>query len=667
MELPDIEHISALQTELSNLTGLYISLYGEKGNIILPPCNENALLSAVRSSSKGMEIYHAFFKDSIKKVIQRNDVSMFTGPAGEHHFFFPVRAGNSVFVVAGGGVFLSQQDFEHFIQRECQQYSLFPRQIKSFDLRGIIRGHTDILDNARHMQSLFSLTFRGLSKSIRHEKRFRLMKTMLSLISDINLEARSDEIYDILTDTILFFFNADSISVMIRENSAFIPVKTAGRMKDTLHSLQMKVTGILSEVVEKKIALYSDSVIDILRLGLHDDVISIHVFPVIYGEEVSGLLCIFNSEINKQDEDIISELCRIAGFIFRLAELQRTYARYIREINILTTATERINPVKEPDMLYETILETSVHLAGAEKGSLMLMEDETSCLTVKAAKGINKRLLSEIRIKSGEGIAGQVFREGMPLLVDDIETDEKFLTPRRTKYRTGSFMSIPLKVGDKTIGVLNISDKITGEVFSGEDLVLLRSFASYATIALERSTYYSLAEHLRELSITDSLTGLFNRRYFEERFYEELHRSTRHNLSFSLAMLDIDDFKQFNDTEGHLAGDELLKSVAHIAKESLRVIDVIARFGGEEFAVIMPQTDREEALLVAERIRQSIKEQILCTWNSFPRDAVTITIGISTFPHDGKDRKELIRNADKALYAGKMSGKDKTVVWGVER
>ncbi len=81
----------------------------------------------------------------------------------------------------------------------------------------------------------------------------------------------------------------------------------------------------------------------------------------------------------------------------------------------------------------------------------------------------------------------------------------------------------------------------------------------------------------------------------------------------------------------------------------------------------MPQTDREEALLVAERIRQSIKEQILCTWNSFPRDAVTITIGISTFPHDGKDRKELIRNADKALYAGKMSGKDKTVVWGVER
>jgi diguanylate cyclase (GGDEF)-like protein len=315
-------------------------------------------------------------------------------------------------------------------------------------------------------------------------------------------------------------------------------------------------------------------------------------------------------------------------------------------------------------MLYDAIVDLSVHLIGAERGSLMLIEDSASYLTIKAARGINKLLLKEIRIKPGEGIAGRVFKEGVPLIVDDIESNEKVLLKKRPNYKTSSFISIPLKAGEKIIGVFNISDKITGEIFSEEDMSILQSFLSYASLALERSMYYSLAGHLRELSITDALTGLFNRRYFEERFFEELQRSERHNLSFSLAMMDIDDFKLFNDTEGHLAGDEVLKHIANIAKDCLRVIDIIARFGGEEFAVIMPQTEKTEAFLVAERIRKSIKEQLPITWKVFPKDMITITIGVAAFPSDGKDRVELIRNTDRALYKGKMEGKDKTVVWG---
>jgi diguanylate cyclase (GGDEF)-like protein len=168
---------------------------------------------------------------------------------------------------------------------------------------------------------------------------------------------------------------------------------------------------------------------------------------------------------------------------------------------------------------------------------------------------------------------------------------------------------------------------------------------------------------LRELSITDPLTGLFNRRYFEERFLEELHRSDRHGLTFSLAMIDIDDFKLFNDSEGHLAGDEVLKCIANIAKDCLRVSDVIARFGGEEFVVIMPQTMKNEALQVTERIRNTVKEQLPCSWRIFPQDTITVSIGIATYPSSGNDRKELIRNADRALYKAKMEGKDRSVLW----
>jgi diguanylate cyclase (GGDEF)-like protein len=405
--------------------------------------------------------------------------------------------------------------------------------------------------------------------------------------------------------------------------------------------------------------------LDILKMGLSEEITSVYLFPVITQENVTGILVIFNSPLSREDADIIFELSRIAGLMFRVAEAHNLYDRRLSDIDILNIAANRLNRIKEPEILYESIVDTSVHLTDADRCSLMLLEDDdTRYLTVKAAKGINKRLMKEIRIKAGEGIAGRVFQDGKPLMMEDIGKSGGIQTRKNANYRTGSFICLPLKIGEKTIGVLNISDKATGEYFSEEDLALLRSFASYASIALERSIYYSLADYLRELSITDPLTGLFNRRYFEERFFEELQRSERHNLTFSFAMIDIDDFKLFNDTEGHLAGDEILRNISNIAKESLRVIDIIARFGGEEFAVIMPQTDKEEAFLVAERIRTSVREKMSGTWKSFPKEVITVSIGVASFPYDGHESKELINNADKALYLAKKQGKDRTISHG---
>jgi diguanylate cyclase (GGDEF)-like protein len=156
---------------------------------------------------------------------------------------------------------------------------------------------------------------------------------------------------------------------------------------------------------------------------------------------------------------------------------------------------------------------------------------------------------------------------------------------------------------------------------------------------------------------------LFNRRYFNERLFEELERGIRYDYVFSLAIFDLDDFKLFNDTEGHLAGDEVLRAVAEISKESLRSIDIISRFGGEEFSIIMPQTDRDEALLVAERVRKNIRDLMPVRWKVFPHERITVSIGLATFPTDGKDANTLIRNVDKALYKAKLTGKDRTVPW----
>jgi diguanylate cyclase (GGDEF)-like protein len=489
------------------------------------------------------------------------------------------------------------------------------------------------------------------------------MKTILSLISNINPEKQAAEIYDILTDIPMFLFNANSVAAMVANNGVFEPKRTSGKLQEHLQDVSFRMTGVIAEVIEKRQPFYSESMLEILNLGFNNMVTSLYLFPVISDGRVTGLLNIVNTELCQEDADIIMEMCRIAGNVFRCIELQEIYSKSVKETDIIKVAASRLIPVKDPGMLCEAILDTSVHLAEAEKGSVMLVDEDASCLTIKAAKGLNKRIFGDVKIKSGEGVAGWVFREGVPLVMDHIEENNHGF-PKRYRYRTSSFISIPLRLGEKTIGVLNISDKITGGVFSEEDMILLRSFASYAAIALERSNYYSLAGQLKELSITDSLTGIFNRRYFEERFFEELHRSERHNLSFSLAMLDIDDFKLFNDTEGHLAGDEVLKAVSNITKECLRISDVLARFGGEEFIIIMPQTEKMEAFAVAERIRQSIREQATCGGHAFQKKCITVSIGVATFPSDGKERKELIRNSDKALYRAKMEGKDRTVLWG---
>lgn len=662
MEYLDIDTLSSLQNHLAKLTGLYLSLYGERGNLIMPPVNENKLLSSLKALSKGRDEYHDFVKKNIEKALQRTDISFLKGPGEQYHFFIPIRIETSAFIVVGGGVFVSAADYDTFAKTAGAAYGFMPDQQKALLQEMTIKDYAELQDTARYIRSIFSLGLQSSYKGTFLEKRYRLMKTVFSLISEIQLEKQAAEIYDIMVDMILFLFNAESIAVMIRDNTVFKPYKSAGKFRDHLQSLPLKTTGLIAEVVDKQKPVNSESVMELLRLGFNDKITSMYAFPVISEDTVIGLLNIYNTVIPPDDADIIFETCKMMGNCLKIVELQETYHKCLKEIDILNTAASRLIPVKEPDMLYETILDMSVYLTEAEKGSLMLVSDDTAYLTIKAAKGINRRLLTDIRIRAGEGIAGWVFREGLPLVMEDIEKNE-WGFPKRHKYRTGSFISVPLKLDEKTIGVLNISDKISGEVFSAEDLALISSFAAYATIALERSTYYTLAGHLKELSVTDSLTGLFNRRYFEERFFEELNRSDRHNLSFSLSMIDIDDFKLFNDSEGHLAGDEILKSIANISKDCLRISDVIARFGGEEFAVIMPQTEKEEAILVSERIRKSIKEQIPSTWSVFPKKAITVSIGVATFPYDGKERKELIRNADKALYMAKMEGKDRTVLW----
>lgn len=331
----------------------------------------------------------------------------------------------------------------------------------------------------------------------------------------------------------------------------------------------------------------------------------------------------------------------------------------LKPLHALEQVYVSIAPVLDREELYAAILVKSSELVDAERGSLMILDNKNNLLSIKASKGMDRQIADGLKVKMGEGISGAIAARGLPVMIGDIESE----LPRknRARYRTKSFVSIPLKLENKVIGVINLSDKMTGEIFSEDDLQLLMSFASYASIALERGAYYSMTEELKLLSMTDPLTGLFNRRYFRERICEEVERVKRHGGCFTVFMTDLDNFKWFNDRYGHAAGDDILKGVARSIRDAVRSMDVVARYGGEEFAVILPHTDKKDSFVIAERIRKGVE--------SFKPEALegegcpTISLGAAEFPGDANNIDELMTKADRAMYVAKRMGKNRVVIY----
>ncbi|MBD3426371.1 MAG: diguanylate cyclase [Candidatus Omnitrophica bacterium] len=214
--------------------------------------------------------------------------------------------------------------------------------------------------------------------------------------------------------------------------------------------------------------------------------------------------------------------------------------------------------------------------------------------------------------------------------------------------REDTFMAFPLFSGDELAAVLAIEGASKSSY--GRFRILLPQ------IALEYRKV-ELYEQVQELSIIDGLTEVYLRRYLMDRLKEEVDRAQRLGLSFSLAMVDVDHFKQCNDRHGHLVGDAVLKKIAEKLKSSVREVDMIARYGGEEFCVVLPETTKELALSVAERLRKSVESKEIKAFDE--KVKVTVSIGVSTYPEDGEQVESLIEKADTALYKAKRAGRNR--------
>ncbi len=328
--------------------------------------------------------------------------------------------------------------------------------------------------------------------------------------------------------------------------------------------------------------------------------------------------------------------------------------------NSIRRFAEQID-ASDPSKIYESILSQSAELLKAERSSLFLFDENTNELTMKAARGLPVTATEVGSIRLGEGIAGMAFSEGRPLVTTIDALRRSPLLERQ--YKTSSFISYPIAIGPRKIGVLNMTDKIGGGAYDESDLNMIELVAPQIALALERALWQHRANQFQLMSITDPLTGLHNRRYLEVRLTEELNRSKRYDQPMSFMMIDIDDFKHYNDSNGHQAGDRALEITAQVLKSTLRKVDVAARYGGEEFSILLPQATLKEAGAIADRLRRQIMATKFPHGEAQPLGAVTVSIGLAAVSPTLDTAEAIIRAADRALYHAKSHGKNRAYAY----
>ncbi|MDP2920754.1 MAG: sensor domain-containing diguanylate cyclase [Candidatus Omnitrophota bacterium] len=289
------------------------------------------------------------------------------------------------------------------------------------------------------------------------------------------------------------------------------------------------------------------------------------------------------------------------------------------------------------------------HIEKNKIGLEELIGIETQFDNLKKSR-LNQTIKSmKIPIREDSGVIAMTALEGMPFIINSLEAKKKVNNEYSSLLDLDEFVTVPLKAKDKVIGVLLADNRFNQKPITTDAVRILTMFANQAGLAIENSRLY---EQTVVLSNSDSLTGLWNHGYFQYLLGEEIRRSSLVKSYFTLLMIDIDDFKNFNDSYGHQAGDSILKDISRIFKDASRKIDIVARYGGEEFGVILPITKKEEALILAERIRKAVE-------TNQDMKNITVSIGLASFPEDGPKKEDLISKADKALYEAKKLGKNR--------
>jgi len=356
-------------------------------------------------------------------------------------------------------------------------------------------------------------------------------------------------------------------------------------------------------------------------------------------------------------DDMLTPFAMLLSFAFRCVREREVRRHAERLLGDGYRMARRLSRLGSLEIVYQRIVEQVSRTLEADRVALALYRPEEDRLAIVATHGYPASAVKDVRIEPGSWVIGHVYSSGRPVAVPDIRQIPG-MSRERLQYRTFSFAAVPVSAGTETIGVLSATDKRDGSTFDRQDTVALRTFSAFAALALMAARSDTEVRRLAYAATVDSLTGLFNRPYLDARLHQEVERARRGASSLTVLMADIDDFKTINDTNGHQVGDVVLQEVGSILRSAVRIFDVCSRYGGDEFAILIPSGDRSSAAACAERIRQRVSEYRPGAEDRSRLPRLTMSIGVAVI-ETGDAPADLIRRADRRLYLAKAEGKNR--------
>jgi diguanylate cyclase (GGDEF)-like protein len=498
---------------------------------------------------------------------------------------------------------------------------------------------------------------------------------LLDAVLRLSRIAQPAELYKALAEIVSKKFEADAIAIFIFDASirCFRLVFNQGFR---LWNNEFKCSDeFLNQLVENELApmtsVYGDPEVKTFFKDENPDSLeSVLWVPLTVQEKAVGLV-LLNKTVEELSEkffgiEFLKRICSHAAISISSCRLyeqrqqeKEDLDKTLNNLSLLYNIGRAMTYISDLKSLLKYILNQAIEITISEKGSIMLYDPDTNQLSIRVLAGLEDEVYqekvnnNEIKCKTfvpGEGVAGTVFETGEPIIINKTADNITFIGSSGSYAR--SIACVPMKVYKDTIGVINVTNKRGQTGFTDQDIEMLRAVADQAAISISKA-------QLWEMAVNDSLTGLHVRRYFMAKLQDEILRTDRYKKTLSIIMADLDKFKKVNDTYGHTTGDRVLKSVGAFLKDSIRDVDSIGRYGGEEFIMFLPETSKEAAFVLADRLRIGVSAIEMD--DKLPK--VTISLGISTFPEDGKSLNELLDRADAALYQAKENGRNQVICY----
>ncbi len=485
-----------IQDSLSSLTGMEFALYNDEGKPVGMASGESPFCRSIRRGGPDVAFCDSQCGRHIREAVSVEGVVNFRCDSGQSVFLIPVRHGDTTLVVSGGKTFSSRDDYKktiRMIKSGGGRVSITGRHRYRYIGKKRLASVVELVKNTAYQH--FHISHQKSAYQLRYSRQAALLESSGLLCG----ERAFSDIAGTLLRSVIALFDAGTASLMFYGEEKSIPQAhyVAGERAEAVRkageALERGVLAVLSESRGEYAAVRHAK--HVLAMGLPDDMAPVLVIPLRRSGHYLGALCLYGADLKVEDLPALRAYVAQSAAVMENQRLKAQLEDKVEKLRMLVGIGARMNELTDRDELINFIFEQSAELLQAERGSLMLLNHKTDELIVEVSRGLSEEMGRKLRIKPGQGIAGRVARDGAPMVVDDLE--KTLSISKRPDYRTKSFISLPLKAEGRVIGVINLSDKFSGNVFSHEDLELITGLISQASTALEKARLALSLEELR--------------------------------------------------------------------------------------------------------------------------------------------------------------------------